>query len=288
MSTNGACLWVLVWTSIISAGLGLGNGNFDDDFYIMWAPDHVTRMDNGRGVQISMDRQSGAGFASKKTYLFGKFEMQIKLPPGNSAGTVVAVYLYSNQPNRDEIDIEFLGNVEGNDYIMQTNIFANGFDDREQRIKLWFDPTAQFHTYTMFWNRYHIIFLVDGIPIRVHQNNAVRGIPFPRLQPMSLYTTIWNGESWATNGGKTKITWKPYPFVAQLRNFYIDGCEWNGNPRFCKGASTQNWWNKRTYAFFSAGDRLKLHWVRKHHLVYDYCNDKRRFKVAPKECRYQL
>ncbi|GLJ16087.1 hypothetical protein SUGI_0267930 [Cryptomeria japonica] len=286
--SKGGLSFVLALLGLIWGSAGLRtSGVFDDDFYVTWAPDHVRRLNGGRTVQISLDRRSGAGFASKQAYLFGKFEVRIKLPPGNSAGTVVAYYLYSNQPNRDEIDIEFLGNVVGKKYIMQTNIFSDGYGNREQRIGLWFDPTAQFHTYTVFWNRYHILFFVDGVLIRAHKNNAVLGIAYPRRQPMSLYASIWNGEDWATNGGKTKITWRNNdPFVAGFTELYIDGCVWNGNPRFCKGGSTNNWWNERKYAFLSSRDSAMLRWTRSHFLIYDYCNDKTR--GIPTECFHKI
>ena len=68
--------------------------------------------------------------------------------------------LSSNQPNRDELDFEFLGNADGGQqqpYILQTNVYVDGFDDREERIKLWFDPTKDFHTYTILWNIHQIV-----------------------------------------------------------------------------------------------------------------------------------
>lgn len=135
----------------------------------------------------------GAGFASNDMFLFGQIDMKIKLIPGDSAGTVVAVYvrnyvtifisvlwfgslcsscwpvprwliwigiepqLTSDQPNRDEIDYEFLGNVSGQPYILQTNVYADGFDNREERIYLWFDPTEEFHNYSILWNLHQIV-----------------------------------------------------------------------------------------------------------------------------------
>lgn len=56
----------------------------------------------------------------------------------------------------DEVDFEFLGNKEGNLYILQTNVFVNGQGNREQRIRLWFDPTSNSHSYRILWNSYQI------------------------------------------------------------------------------------------------------------------------------------
>lgn len=287
MNINFSSFLVLIAVLTIqdSRASVVSTGDFNKDFFVTWSPSHVNTSADGQSRSLILDKDSGSGFASNEMFLFGQFDMKIKLVPGNSAGTVVAFYLTSDQPNRDELDFEFLGNVAGQPYILQTNVYANGFDDREQRIKLWFDPTKDFHTYSILWNLYQIVFMVDWVPIRTYRNHADKGVAFPRWQPMSVQVSFWNGETWATNGGKDRIDWSNAPFVASFINHEIDACIWKGDPRVCGGESDANWWNKQSLNSLSWAQRRLYKWVRKYHLTYDYCHDYPRFNnTLPKEC----
>ncbi|CDO97322.1 unnamed protein product [Coffea canephora] len=268
--------------SVVSAG------DFNRDFFVTWSPSHVNTSADGRARSLKLDPDSGSAFASNDMFLFGQFDMQIKLIPGNSAGAVVAFYLSSNQPNRDELDFEFLGNADGGQqqpYILQTNVYVDGFDDREERIKLWFDPTKDFHTYTILWNIHQIVFMVDWVPIRTFRNHADKGVAFPRWQPMALQASIWDGSSWATGGGKDKIDWSRGPFVASFQNHKIDACIWKGSAGFCTAESPTNWWNQGGSNSLTSAQRRLFRWVRKYYVIYDYCQDRPRFKNnLPKEC----
>ncbi|GAU45867.1 hypothetical protein TSUD_187000 [Trifolium subterraneum] len=61
--------------------------------------------------------------------------------------------------SHDEIDIELLGHDKRNDWVIQTNLYANGSvsTGREEKFYLWFDPTQQHHYYSILWNSYHTV-----------------------------------------------------------------------------------------------------------------------------------
>lgn len=70
---------------------------------------------------------------------------------------ILIMQMSSEGPNHDELDFEFLGNISGEPYLVQTNVYVNGSGNREQRHTLWFDPTTDFHTYSFFWNHRSIV-----------------------------------------------------------------------------------------------------------------------------------
>ncbi|XP_027927103.1 xyloglucan endotransglucosylase/hydrolase protein 2-like [Vigna unguiculata] len=241
---------------------------FDQNYEVIWGDDHVVSLNQGRQIQLTMDNSSGSGFGSKMAYGSGFFHMRIKL---SSEGS-----------KHDELDFEFLGNREGKPYRLQTNVFVDGQGNREQRIRLWFDPSADFHSYRILWNQHQIVFYVDNVPIRVYRKKTNIGVGYPS-KAMQIEATLWDAESWATNGGKTKTDWSYAPFKANFQGFDVSACQvLTSNAKNC--SSDNYWWNSQKFWQLDPLRQSQYERIKHKYMTYDYCTDRKRYPEIPLEC----
>ncbi|CAM6092637.1 unnamed protein product [Calypogeia fissa] len=272
---------------------GFESKGYDQAFREIWGQPRKID-DEGQHVELSLDKSSsGGGFVSQDRLYHGFFSAAIKLPGDYSAGVVTAFYT-SNQDRypkqHDEFDLEFLGVRAGSPYVLQTNIYGNGSTDvgREERLHLWFDPTLDYHNYSILWNQYHTVFFVDNIPIREMIKIPELGLQYPS-KPQSLYTTIWDGSQWATEGGKYPVDYSLAPFKAYFKHLKLEGCVWNEAtdevpPCASSSSAELNRLDGPDFKSLNAEQRRAMKWVRSNYLWYSYCDDVKRYPEAPVDC----
>ncbi|KAK4750315.1 hypothetical protein SAY87_027764 [Trapa incisa] len=256
---------------------------FDEGYTHLFGDDNLVVYRDGKSVLLSLDERTGSGFVSQDIYLHGFFSASIKLPADYTAGVVVAFYMSNGdmfEKNHDEIDFEFLGNIRGKEWRIQTNVYGNGSTSvgREERYGLWFDPSDDYHQYSILWTDSLILFYIDGLPIReVKRMKAMRRAFFPS-KPMSLYATIWDGSDWATNGGKYRVNYKYSPYIVQFTDLVLRGCAVDPIEKVssvCEDAYP---------AGLTEDERITMGSMRKKHMTYSYCYDRTRYRIPPAEC----
>ncbi|GMH09175.1 hypothetical protein Nepgr_011015 [Nepenthes gracilis] len=274
-----------------AAAFNVSTISFNDGYTPLFADFNIHRSSDGRSANLLLNRYAGSGFISSKYYDYGFFSAKIKLPANYTAGVVVAFYT-SNvdvfEKNHDELDIEFLGNVKGKPWRFQTNVYGNGSTSRgrEERYNLWFDPTKNFHQYSILWTSDKIIFYVDGVPIREVVRNEAMGGDYPS-KPMSLYATIWDASSWATSGGRYRVRYEYEPFVSEFTDFVLEGCAVNPLEQL---PDSMDCLEKKAkletaeHADITPEGRHAMKWFRERYMYYSYCYDTLRYPIQLPEC----
>ncbi|KAK1610225.1 hypothetical protein QYE76_033898 [Lolium multiflorum] len=262
--------------------LGLVSANFKDQCNITWGPHNAEFTEGGEHLKLSLvNKSSGSMVTTLKSFIYGSVSTRIMLVKGNSAGTVTTYYTSStgNFSLHDEIDFEFLGNSSGDPYTLHTNVFADGVGAREIQFKPWFDPTADYHNYTIFWNPCMIVWYVDSFPIRVFRNYT--GLPFPTRKPMFAYSSIWNADDWATQGGAVKADWTQAPFSAEYRDLDLQTCECaaGASDDACADSCASSKYAVEPRCELTDKEKRQMKALQLGYTIYNYC-DKARTNVA--------
>ncbi|RCV05667.1 hypothetical protein SETIT_1G101400v2 [Setaria italica] len=269
---------------------------FEEGYAPLFGQDNILRSADDRTVSLLLDRSTGSGFISSSMYQHGFFSASIKLPSDYTAGVVVAFYTSNGdvfEKRHDELDFEFLGNIRGKPWRVQTNLYGNGSVSRgrEERYVLPFDPTTEFHRYSILWTAAAVAFYVDDVPVREVRRSAAMGGDFPS-KPMSLYATVWDASTWATSGGRYRVNYRYGPFVASFTDLALLGCRADDDPiRMVAGggprrgcAAAEAALRASDLAVMTVEKQQAMRRFREQNMVYSYCYDTWRYPVAPPEC----
>ncbi|XP_075519286.1 putative xyloglucan endotransglucosylase/hydrolase protein 30 [Primulina tabacum] len=280
----------VICVGFAAAGFNVSTIPFQKGFMNLFGESNIVRSVDDRSVQLQLNQFTGSGFKSSDLYNHGFFSAKIKLPSDYTAGIVVAFYTTNGdifRKTHDELDFEFLGNIKGKAWRFQTNMYGNGSTDRgrEERYYLWFDPSKEFHRYSILWTTHKIIFYIDNVPIREMVRNEAMGDDFPS-KPMGLYATIWDGSEWATSGGKYRANYKYAPFVAEFTDLVLHGCTSDPLEEVIDTgcAEKDSQLDTADFANITPKQRLSMKRFRSKYVYYSYCYDIVRYAVPPPEC----
>ena len=141
---------------------------------------------DGGTMNISITAENGgyAGgeYRTRGNYSFGYYSVSMK--PAKCSGTVSSFFTYTNFPQWDEIDIEFLGKDTTK---VQFNYFTGGTGGHEYLFDLGFDASEEFHEYGFLWQSDSIIWFVDGKAVY----KATENIP---QNAAKIMANVWNGK----------------------------------------------------------------------------------------------
>eukprot|EP01018_Ginkgo_biloba_P026271 Gb_33516 [translate_table: standard] len=264
---------------------------YKEGYSTLFGDNNLRLAEDGKTIQLLLDKYTGSGFISQDLFLYGFFSASIKLPEDYTAGVVAAFYASNEdmfKKNHDELDFEFLGNIRGKEWRIQTNLYGNGSTSigREERYTLWFDPTQDFHKYSILWNDKHIVFFVDNVPIREVVKTEGMGSQYPS-KPMSVYATIWDGSDWATKGGTYKVNYKYAPFTATFTDLVLEGCTVNPIeeiPYCTPDIDSLARVDMPDFSILSAEQKAAMKWFRSRYISYSYCDDEARYPNPLPEC----
>ncbi|KAJ0018186.1 hypothetical protein Pint_10106 [Pistacia integerrima] len=193
---------------------------------------HAKILDGGKSLSLTLDKTSGSGFRSKREYLFGRIDMELKPFWRLAAGLSLIIYLL-----KDHIMTRLTSSSWGTqvaNHILSTLMCtlkgrgtgSNSFTYGSTQPKN-FTPILLYGILNASCKIYfddRISFLVDNIPIREYNNEEAIGVPFPSKHLMRVYSSLWGLRPMGNRGGLVKTNWSSAPFTAYYRNFNANAC----------------------------------------------------------------
>jgi hypothetical protein len=139
---------------------------------------------------------TSASICSRRTFLYGRFEVEIK--PANVPGVVTGIFLHRNSP-RQEIDIEVVGKDTTKALL---NVYYNpggdgarfeyGYRGTPVLVDLGFDASEDYHEYRIGWAPSVIRWFIDNRLVCERFN--WHPTPIPHL-PMQFQVNLWASRS---------------------------------------------------------------------------------------------
>ena len=232
---HGCCAGSQQSKEILTEEWGLRSEHWtcrDDTFpsnLVLFRPQNFRIEDDNCGV-LTLRRENAhvrsytsASISSQKSFLYGKFDAEIK--PAPVSGVITGMFLHRSSP-RQEIDVEFLGRDCRK---MLTNVYYNpgvdgskfdyGYRGTPILIELDFDASEGYHLYSIEWYEGCIRWFVDDQ--LVHERVNWEPTPIPHL-PMQFHINLWASRSQKLSG---RVREKQLPTQSRVRRV-----KWHSQP----------------------------------------------------------
>ena len=229
------------YATIISADFEALDDSFwelrDDTFpgnRALFSPSNFSVQGDG-SAEIELRREdmgvreySSGSLSTRRSFLFGRFEAELK--PPRVPGSVTGIFLHRDSP-RQEIDIELVGKTPSR---LLTNVYYNpgaegarfdyGYRGTPWIIDLGFDASADFHLYSVEWEPSQLRWYVDGQLI--HRRGNWAPTPIPRL-PMKFHVNLWPSGSRELAG---RLDERKLPAAVSIRAVRLTATDTVGDP----------------------------------------------------------
>ncbi|KAE8657226.1 putative xyloglucan endotransglucosylase/hydrolase protein 30 [Hibiscus syriacus] len=195
-----------------SAGFDLTAISFGEGYNPLFGDFNLVRSPDGNSVRLLLDVYSGSGFISSNMYAQGLFSAKIKLPSDDTAGVVVAFYASNGdvfEIEHDELDIEFLGNVQGQPWRFQTNLEVIHSDEMGGDY-----PSKPMSLYATIWDASS--WATGGGKIKVNYDYApftaefrelvLEGCPMDPIQEYPDFTICKDKDAWVKSRSYAFLT----------------------------------------------------------------------------------
>ena len=171
--------------SLGAPGAGWHAADWSNDpglFGCVWRPENVVF--DGGVMALRLEREDGEEYSGeyRTNGVYGHGYYSVSMKPLAADGVISSFFTYTNRPQWDEIDIEFLGDDTTR---VQFNYYTDGKGGHEFVYDLGFDASEDFHTYGFEWLENGIVWYVDEKPV----HRATADMPVSDAQIMM---NLWN------------------------------------------------------------------------------------------------
>ncbi|MBD3288905.1 family 16 glycosylhydrolase [candidate division KSB1 bacterium] len=134
----------------------------------------------------------GAEYRTKESYLYGRFEVRYKASAGSGQTSTFFTYNDIDPLTRwNEIDIEILGRYSND---VQFNVITPRQGNNHVRHQyVDFDPTLDFHTYTIEWTPDYIAWFIDHVEVYRQTGEHIQTMIKPQKIMMNIWNPVWEG-----------------------------------------------------------------------------------------------